>query len=166
MASEIYILVVEDEPDVLDAIVRDLSEFEEKFPIEMAETAEVARQQVDHIQQEGNRIGLMVCDHILPGDNGVDLLIELHSKEETQPSRKMLITGQAGHDDTIQGLNRGGLQHYIAKPWQPKELKNVARALLTDYVIENERDLLQYLSILDAEKISEVIHRKGGVSDA
>ncbi len=166
MASEIYILVVEDEPDVLDAIVRDLSDFEEKFPIEMAETAEEAKRLVDEIISSGNRIGLMVCDHILPGENGVDLLIELHTKEDTQPSRKMLITGQAGHDDTIEGLNKGGLRHYIAKPWDAKELQKAASELLTDYVIENERNLLPYMSILDAEKLSEAIHDRGGVSDA
>ncbi len=165
MGSEIYILVVEDEPDVLDAIVRDLADFEEIFPIEMAETAEVARKQVSSIYDDNNRIGLMVCDHILPGENGVEFLVDMHEREETFSSRKMLITGQAGHDDTIKALNKGGLRHYISKPWQPSELQEAARDLLTDYVIEHERNLLPYMSLLDSEKLSESIRLRGGVSD-
>lgn len=165
MAAEIYILVVEDEPDVLDAIVRDLSEFEETFPIEMAENAEIARQQVNSIYNEGNRVGLMVCDHILPGENGVEFLVDMHEREETQSSRKMLITGQAGHDDTIKALNKGGLRHYISKPWQPRELQNAARELLTDFVIEEERNLLPYTKLLNSEKLYEVIRLRGGLGD-
>lgn len=166
MASEIYILVVEDEPDVLDAIVRDLSGFEDIFPIEMAETAENARRVVKSVYDTGNRVGLMVCDHILPGENGVEFLVDMHEQEETYKSRKMLITGQAGHDDTIKALNKGGLRHYISKPWQPKELQEAARELLTDFVIEEERNLLPYMKMLNSEKLSEAIRTRGGVSDS
>lgn len=91
--EKIYILVVEDEPEVLDAIVRDISEFEKLFPVEMADTAEEAREQIDTILNEGDRIGLILCDHVLPGQNGVELMVEMEKSEKTESTKKSFDNG-------------------------------------------------------------------------
>jgi response regulator RpfG family c-di-GMP phosphodiesterase len=163
--SDIYILCVEDEQEVLDAVVRDLEKLEEQFPIETANSAEEAREVITKLLDDGKKIGLIVCDHILPGDNGVELLIELHRDETTHTTRKMLLTGQAGLDDTVRALNEARLHHYIAKPWTRQELMEVAVKLLTDFVIEEEENLLPYMAALDAERISESIRTRRSISD-
>lgn len=163
--SDIYILCIEDEQEVLDAVVRDLEKLEEQFPIETANTAEEAREVIEKLLDDGKKIGLIFCDHILPGDNGVELLIELHRDERTHDSRKVLLTGQAGLDDTVRALNEARLHHYIPKPWTKEELVDVAVNLLTDYVIEQEENILPYMSTLDAEKISESIRTRRSISD-
>lgn len=163
--SDIYILCIEDEQEVLDAVVRDLEKLEEQFPIETATSAEEAREVIKKLLADGRKIGLIICDHILPGDNGVELLIELHQDEQTHPSRKVLLTGQAGLDDTVRALNQARLHHYIPKPWTRQELMEVAVRLLTDYVIEHEENILPYMSTLDAEKISESIRTRRSISD-
>lgn len=159
-ASDIFILCVEDEQEVLDAVVRDLEKLEDLFPVETATTAEEAREVVQTLLDEGKKIGLILCDHILPGDNGVELLIELHKKESMHRTRKVLLTGQAGLDDTVKALNQARLHHYIAKPWTRQNLLEVATGLLTDYVIDEEEDLLPFMSTLDAAKISEAIRTR------
>ncbi|MBP3191444.1 response regulator [Natronogracilivirga saccharolytica] len=164
--SDIYILCIEDEQEVLDAVVRDLEQLEEQFPIETANTAEEGRKIIEKLLNDGMKIGLILCDHILPGDNGVELLIELHKDERTHPARKVLLTGQAGLDDTVKALNEARLHHYIAKPWKKEELLRVSVDLLTDYVISNEEDLLPYMKSLDAGKISEAIRTRRNVSDS
>jgi len=40
---KVYIVCVEDEPDVLDSVVRDLEELEDLFPVEAAADAAEAR---------------------------------------------------------------------------------------------------------------------------
>lgn len=166
MEAKIYILVVEDEPEVLDSIVRDITEFEEHFVVEMTDTAEEAEELMDSIiDKKKGKIGLILCDHVLPGKNGVELLVEMQKREETKPTRKVLITGQAGLDETIKAVNEADLKHYIAKPWKKEELVEITRKLLTDYVIEQVRDPLPYMNILDSEKIADTLRTGRIITD-
>jgi response regulator RpfG family c-di-GMP phosphodiesterase len=164
--SQIYILCVEDEPEVLDVVVRDLSELEEVFPIEMAVNAEEAREIINEIKERGDKIGLAVCDHVMPGQKGVELMIDMQNDPYTERTRKLLLTGQAGLDATIEAVNKAKLNRYISKPWDPVELLRIAREELTTYVIEQEKDLLRYMAVLDIERIQEAIRTKGSISDS
>ena len=161
--SDIYIICVEDEPHVLDVVLRDLSSLEEVFPIELAHSADEARKLISEIKEEGNKIGLAICDHIMPGDKGVDLMIEMQKEPFTQHTRKVLLTGQAGLEETIQAVNNAKLNRYISKPWKPKELLDVAIDELTTYVIEHEKELLPFMAVLDQERLQEAIRNKGYV---
>ncbi len=163
--SDIYILCIEDEHEVLDAVVRDLEKLEDQFPVETATSAEEASEVIGKLLEENKKIGLVLCDHILPGENGIELLIELHKNEKTHNTRKVLLTGQAGLDDTVKALNQARLHHYIAKPWSKEELLEVAVELLTDYVIEQEENILPYMSSLNANRLSESIRTRRSVSD-
>jgi len=160
MDHKIYILIVEDELEVMDALVKDLENFEAFFPVETANDTREAQEVIDYIIDHGHRIGLILCDHVLPGKNGVDLLIDLQSNKDTIKTKKVLVTGQAGHEDTILAINKAKLDHYISKPWTEEGLQEVVRNQLTDYVIENEKNLLSYMQILDAEKLSEAMRTK------
>lgn len=165
MENKIFILVVEDEPEVLDSIVRDISDFESFFPIEMADTAEEARELIQEILDREDEVGLILCDHVLPGDNGVELLVEMQNSEETRKTRKVLITGQAGLKETVRAVNEAELRHYIAKPWEKEELINIVTEMLTDYVLENVKQPLRYMQVLDGERIAEYIRKGGGLTD-
>ncbi|NHB69116.1 response regulator [Perlabentimonas gracilis] len=159
--TDIYIVCVEDEPQVLDVVVRDLEQLEEVFPIEVANSANEARKLINELRNEGHSIGLILCDHIMPGDKGVDLLIEMQNDEFTKSTRKVLLTGQAGLEDTIQAVNNARLNRYVSKPWKHEHLLDVAIDELTSYVIENADNLLPYMSMLNQERLQEAIRAKG-----
>lgn len=165
MEKKIYILVVEDEPEVLDAIVRDISYFESHFLVEMADTAEEAREIIQSILDGGKEIGLILCDHVLPGDNGVELLVEMQKNDDTEPTKKVLITGQAGLKETVRAVNEADLKHYIAKPWEKEELVEIAKELLTEYVLEHSSNPMPYMAVLDGEKIADQIRKGKSVTD-
>ena len=165
MKHKICIFVVEDEPEVLDAIVRDLEEFEDIFPIEMADSAEEARDLLSALIDEGHEIGLILCDHVLPGQNGVELLVEMQDKPSTAETRKVLITGQAGLDETVRAVNEADLKHYIAKPWKKQELVETTRKLLTDYVLEQTENPMEFMSVLDSERIADFIRKGRSITD-
>jgi two-component system chemotaxis response regulator CheY len=153
--NRITILCVEDEPEVRDALVRDLSPFADAFRIEAAEDANDALAVVRECGEAGDPIGLILCDHLLPGKLGADLLVELRAKPESAPARKVLVTGQAGLEETVKAVNDADLDHYIAKPWSREALHDVVRKYLTDYVIDEMDDLLPFVSILDGPRLLE-----------
>ncbi len=164
--SKIYILCVDDEASVLEAVERDLASIEDTFPLESASDTKEAREVIDRIFSQGNKLGLILCDHVMPGQNGVDFLIELNQDHETSGIRKVLLTGQAGLEATIDAINHAGLKHYVAKPWKAAELDAIVRTQLTEYILENCIDPTPYMKELDAVRLSEAIYRKGLVSDS
>jgi response regulator RpfG family c-di-GMP phosphodiesterase len=156
----IYILSVEDEPEVLEVVLRDLKPFEPLFHLESAASVDEARRLVQEVILRRGELGLVVCDHILPGDDGVSFLVELQRDPQTATSRKILLTAHAGLEATVEAVNRARLNHYIAKPWKADELVAVARRLLTDYVLETQSDLFRFLTLLEADRLTEAIRRK------
>ena len=159
--NRVTILCVEDEPEVRDALVRDLDPFAAAFRIEATEDADDARQVAQECLDDGDSIGLVLCDHLLPGTVGVDLLIELKANAATASARKVLVTGQAGLEDTVRAVNQADLDHYIAKPWTPQELHTVVRQQLTEYVIDEVDDVLPYVSVLDGPRLLEALKTRG-----
>lgn len=159
--SDIVILLVEDEPEVRDAVLRDLDPFEPLFRVEPAEDATDARAVLEEVAASGAAVGLVLCDHLLPGRRGTDFLIDLNRDPATRSIRKVLLTGQAGLEDTIRAVNEADLDHYVAKPWEPEELRAVVRDQLTDYVLEHEEDLLAYVNILDGPRLLEAVKERG-----
>lgn len=163
--NRICILCVDDEPEVLEAIERDLRLFDDMFPVELAASAEEARKLCARIDSREDRVGLIVCDHLMPGETGVELLASLDEVPGAGLARKVLLTGQAGHEDTIEAINQAGLDYYISKPWKGEHLQQVVRNLLTQYVLDHSSDPMSFMSVLDAGMIAEAIHKKGMASD-
>ena len=163
--NQICIVCVDDEPEVLEAVERDLSEFDDYFPVESASSASEARQLCEVLHSRGDQVGLLLCDHLMPGETGVELLISLHDLPSAKNARRVLLTGQASHMDTIDAVNQGGLDYYISKPWEGKLLQDVVRDQLTSFVIERCPSPANYMNILDAVKIADYLHRTGGFSD-
>ena len=157
MENQIYILVIEDELEVMDALVNDLEQFEENFPVETANNAEEAQKVADHIFESGSEIGLILCDHVLPGKNGVDFMVDLQQHTQFQQTRKVLVTGQAGLEDTVHAINQAKLDYYIAKPWTKDMLTEVVVDQLTDYVIDKKYNPMEYMAVLDSVRLSDAL---------
>jgi CheY-like chemotaxis protein len=151
--SKIYIVCIEDENEVRDAIVKDIEVLETKFPIEATSSAEEALELIGSIYEEGNEVGLILCDHVLPGIRGIELLIELAQNPETIFTKKVLITGQAGHQDTIRAINEADIDYYISKPWTKEQLLSICKRELTEYVVHTERNLADFLRVLGTDAV-------------
>jgi CheY-like chemotaxis protein len=160
MPKQIVILCVEDEPEVLDAIVKDISSFEDLFPIETARSVAEATMAVARIHQAKDALGLVLCDHIMPGENGVEFLIALYRDPFTSTTRKVLLTGQAGLDATVRAVNFANLDYYVGKPWTKAELQAVVRQQLKAYVTSHERDLQPYVSLFGERELAESMMKR------
>jgi two-component system phosphate regulon response regulator PhoB len=158
--NRLAVLIVEDEPEVRDALARDLEPLSRSLRVETADDVEDARAAVIEIVADGSRLALVLADHRLPGTTGVDFLVELNADPDTATTRKVLVTGQADHADTIRAVNEAGLDHYIAKPWDPDELISVSVAAVTDYIIAEGIDPLPYVRDLDGQRLLDHYARR------
>ncbi|PMK05132.1 response regulator [Vibrio sp. 10N.261.55.A7] len=155
--NKYMILCVDDERDVLDSVIQDLDCFEEHFIVEAAESVNEAKSILSEASAANIKLALILCDHIMPEQTGISFLIDLQQEDTTKNSRKLLLTGQAGLDDTVDAINHSSLDYFIAKPWKGEALRQVITKQLTEYMIENEADLMPWASILDTEKIFDAI---------
>lgn len=156
--SDTYILVVDDEPSVLEFATRDLAALEDFFPIDIASDAAMARQRIEEIKERRDRLGLILCDHLMPGENGVELLVWMQNQPFTRKTRKLLLTAHAGLDNTVKAVNFAGLSRYIAKPWNGEELQAAVRQELSYYVLACGLDPRPLLNALDPEIMGRAIH--------
>jgi response regulator RpfG family c-di-GMP phosphodiesterase len=141
--------------------MRDLNPFAGSFRIEAAEDVDDAKSLLAELDGGGVLIGLILCDHLLPGMLGIDFLIELEAEPKTRGTRKVLLTGQAGLEDTVRAVNEAKLDYYIAKPWSPEDLHEVVKSQLTEFVLASDEDVLPYVSILDGPRLLDAAPQRG-----
>ena len=158
--NKYLILCVDDEREVLDSVIQDLSEFEDNFIIEGAESVAEAKEVIQEYIDDNIKLALILCDHIMPEQTGISFLIELNHNELTKPARKLLLTGQADLEATVEAVNNASLDFYIAKPWHGNEIVATLKQQLTQYMIENEPDLMPWGRVLDTEQIFNAIAGK------
>lgn len=157
--ANIVILCVDDQREVLDSIERDLAPFAGAFRVEVAESAEEASVIIEDLLRKGDKLGLVLADHLMPGTTGVDLLVALAEQPSTRSARKVLVTAHAGLEDTVKAVNEADLDHYVAKPWTQEELHAVVSKQLTDFVLEQEIDVLPFMQVLDKTRLMNAIRR-------
>jgi response regulator RpfG family c-di-GMP phosphodiesterase len=155
------ILVLEDEPAVRDALVRDLDPFARTVRIEPAEDVDDARAVLDELAADGDVLALVLADHRLPGTTGVDFLVGLQDDPVHGEARTVLVTGQADHRDTIRAINAAGLDRYVAKPWDAADLQDIVREQLTGAVLDRRLDPLPHLPALDAARVMDRLRDRG-----
>ncbi|EGU41295.1 response regulator [Vibrio ichthyoenteri ATCC 700023] len=155
--NKYLILCVDDEREVLDSVIQDLDCFEQNFLLEAAESVAEAKEIIAESQQEGTQLALILCDHIMPEQTGINFLIELSSDSETNKARKLLLTGQAGLEDTVEAINHASLDFYLAKPWDGDQIRQVIKDQLTQFMIDNEPELMPWASVLNTEQIFNAI---------
>ena len=145
----INIICIDDQQEVLDSVMRDLRPLGDLVRLEEASSAAECMDLVEHIDENGDYVAVIISDQVMPDEQGTDLLRKITSDGRFNKTRKILLTGQATHADTINAINEGGIDNYVEKPWQPEHLLNVVKRLLTLYILDSGIDYRPYMSILD-----------------
>ncbi|PIW31225.1 MAG: DNA-binding response regulator [Rhodospirillales bacterium CG15_BIG_FIL_POST_REV_8_21_14_020_66_15] len=119
MTDSEHILVVDDHPDIRDALARYLKEH--GFRVTTADRAATARQAL-----ETSAVDLVVLDIMMPGEDGLSLCRHLRA---TTSLPVILLTAMAEDTDRIVGLEMGA-DDYVTKPFNPRELLARIKAVL------------------------------------
>jgi DNA-binding response OmpR family regulator len=141
------ILVVEDDPDIAELIVRYLEKAE--FVVDRVANGRAA---LDALA--GQPPDLVVLDLMLPQVAGLEVCSRLRSNPRTAAVPVIMLTARTEESDRIVGLELGA-DDYLAKPFSPGELVARVRALLRriQRTAPDRRGPLQYGPIaIDAER--------------
>jgi thioredoxin reductase (NADPH) len=129
------ILTVDDEPQVLNAVERDLrSHFHGEYRIVKATSGTEALQAVRQLKRRNAPIALFLADQRMPAMSGTEFLAE--ARKLYPEARKVLLTAYADTEAAIQSINTIGLDYYLMKPWDPPEqtLYPILDDLLSDWL--------------------------------
>lgn len=160
--SKPAILCVDDQREVLAALVKDLDPLSEFFYLVDCESADEALNVLDESAASGDALALIISDHVMPGMSGVDLLSKVRADKRYAGVRMLLLTGLATHDDTIRAINEAKINSYIAKPWQPEKLLGEVKKLVTGYLLDAEPDGYQkYMAVIDNEVLMDRLAQRG-----
>jgi thioredoxin reductase (NADPH) len=116
------ILTVDDDPQVLSAIERDLSRhYKRDYRVVKAASPVEALDAARQLKQRGSAIALFLVDQRMPEMTGMRLLGEM--RDLHPEARRVLLTAYADTGVAIEGINQVGLDHYLMKPWDPPDQK-------------------------------------------
>ena len=114
------IIAVDDDPQVLAAIGRDLrSHYGEHYRIVRAPSGAEGLEAVDEILARGDVVALFLVDQRMPEMEGTDFLLE--ARNRFPGAKRLLLTAYADTGAAIAAINEVGLDHYLMKPWDPPE---------------------------------------------
>ena len=120
--SKPVILCVDDDPEVLGAVERDLRRhYRGEYRIVRAGSGAEGLEAARQLKQRGTAIALFLVDERMPEMSGTEMLEE--ARRLHPESRKVLLTAYADTEAAIRGINDVGLDHYLLKPWDPPEVK-------------------------------------------
>src|SRR6186997_851931 len=132
--SKPVLLAVDDEPDVLNAIERDLyAHFRTNYRIVKVGSGAEALKVVQELKERGADIALFMVDERMPGMTGTEFLVE--AMPLFPEARKVLLTAYADTETAITAINKIRLDQYLTKPWDPpsERLYPALDDLLTDW---------------------------------
>jgi thioredoxin reductase (NADPH) len=120
--SKPVILTLDDDPNVLQAVARDLrSRFGSEYKITRADSGESALELLSALRERGDRAALLVVDQRMPKMSGVDFLEK--AVQIYPDARRVLLTAYADTDAAIKAINDVQVDYYLLKPWAPPEEK-------------------------------------------
>jgi thioredoxin reductase (NADPH) len=128
------IMTVDDEPQVLNAVERDLrAHYRAGYRIMKAGSGHVALDAARKLKARGTAVALFLVDERMPNMSGTEFLTE--ARKIHPDARKVLLTAYADTSAAIAGINSIGLDYYLMKPWDPPEerLYPVLDDLLQDW---------------------------------
>ena len=128
------IWTVDDDPDVLRAVERDLRrQYGNRYRVMAADSGANALESVKQLKLRNDPVALFLVDQRMPRMSGVEFL---EAALEFYPeAKRALLTAYADTDAAIRAINSVQIDHYLMKPWDPPEerLYGVVDDLLDDW---------------------------------
>jgi thioredoxin reductase (NADPH) len=114
------LLTVDDDPQVLRAIERDLRQrFGAEHRIVRADSGAAALDALKQLKVRGDAVALLLADQRMPNMSGIEFL---EAARQLYPdAKRALLTAYADTDAAIRAINQVKLDYYFTKPWDPPE---------------------------------------------
>ena len=134
MSTKPVILTVEDDPEVLRSIARDLRKrYGKDHRIIHTESGRSGMEVLEQLQDRDDSVALLLSDQRMPEMDGVSFLS--NATRLFPDSKRVMLTAYADTDAAINAINKSQVDYYLMKPWDPPEerLYPVLDDLLEDW---------------------------------
>src|SRR5882672_8241657 len=133
MVDQTTILIVDDEPRVLDALEAVLAA---EFRILRASSGPAA---LELLRTE--EVAVVLTDYKMPGMTGVEMLRECQTV--APDAVRLVLTAYTDVDSLMEAVNTGHIYHFVAKPWDSNELLVVLRRAVERHALAQENARLR-----------------------
>ncbi len=112
------LLTVDDDPDVLRAIERDLrSQYGAEYRVISSDAPEAALDLLKGLKVRNDGVALLLVDQRMPRMDGVKFLQE--ARQIYPDAKRALLTAYADTNAAISAINQASLDYFFMKPWDP-----------------------------------------------
>src|SRR6201999_1932489 len=128
------LMTVDDDPEVLRAVERDLRrQYGNRYRVLAADSGAAALSAVEQLKLRNDTVALFLVDQRMPHMTGVEFLEK--ALDFYPNAKRALLTAYADTDAAIRAINSVQIDHYLMKPWDPPEerLYGVVDDLLDDW---------------------------------
>jgi class 3 adenylate cyclase len=132
MSDEATVLLVDDEPRVLDSLEALLGMEHRVLRAEKPETA------LHALATEP--VAVVVSDQRMPGMAGTELLAR--SRDVAPDTVRILLTAFTDTEALVEAINAAGIYHFVHKPWDPTELRLLITGAVERHRLVRERERL------------------------
>ncbi len=167
--SKEAILIIDDEPNVLQGLRRQLHK---RFNLMVAEGGDEGLLAM----RERGPFAVVVCDMNMPGQTGIEVLAKV--AEIAPDTVRIMLTGQADLNTAMNAVNQGNIFRFFTKPCPADLLADGLDAGLEQYrLVTVERDLLNktlagsikvltdVLAMIDPDSFGRTEHACGWARD-
>ncbi len=112
------LLTVDDDPDVLRAIERDLrSQYGAIYRVVSSDSPEGALDLLKALKVRNDGVALLLVDQRMPHMDGVEFLQK--ARQIYPDAKRTLLTAYADTNAAISAINNANLDYFFMKPWDP-----------------------------------------------
>ena len=141
------ILFVDDEEYILKALRRVF--FDDSYRIFTASSGDMGLEILEH-----EDISVVVSDLSMPKMNGIEFLGAVQKQWPDIP--KILLTGMADVESTVDAINDGKVYGFINKPWDNEDMKIRISQAVDKYELEKKNKYLQRLTSFQNRKLKDM----------
>lgn len=128
------ILVVDDDPQVLAAVGRDVrSRYGKDYRVLRSESGAEGLEILRDLRGRGDNVAVLISDQRMPEMTGTEFLAQ--AQTSFPDAKTVLLTAYSDTEAAITAINEIALDHYLLKPWDPPEerLYPIVDELLDDW---------------------------------
>ena len=128
------LLTVDDDPNVLKAIERDLrARYGEKYRVLRANSGDAGLELLRELKTRNDAVALLLADQRMPHMDGIGFLNE--ARKVYPDAKRALLTAYADTSAAINAINEVSVHYFFLKPWDPpsQHLYPVIDDLLEDW---------------------------------
>jgi thioredoxin reductase (NADPH) len=114
------LLTVDDDPNVLRAIERDLrQQYGSRFHILKTDSGHKALELMKQLKLRNETLALLLVDQRMPHMSGVVFLEQ--AMNIFPDAKRVLLTAYADTEAAIRSINKAKIDYYLMKPWDPPQ---------------------------------------------